>query len=114
MKDKQAPLYTYFTTGKKKQTKDKRFFKWEDVLKKRQDILTVTEKKNTRKILQLKLNPPYLNYSWNSGCPSVHKNTLECIILIHWEVKIIKWQIANGGLLSESCVTEQDWKCQIC
>lgn len=23
MKDKQAPLYTYFTTGKKKQTKDK-------------------------------------------------------------------------------------------
>lgn len=48
------------------------------------------EKKNTRKILQLKLSPSYLNHSWNLWMSISTQEQTGAIIVIHWEVKIIK------------------------
>ena len=48
------------------------------------------EKKNTRKILQLKLSPSYLNHSQNFWMLISTQEQTGAIIVIHCEVKIIK------------------------
>ena len=50
------------------------------------------EKKNTRKILQLKFSPPYVNHSWNFWMSIRTQGRTAAIIIIRWEVKVIKWQ----------------------